>query len=237
MEYDNPAARLLSILEAGKNLPGSGACRKTWHHLLQTDGSHSLLMSRLGKLFELPRQIEQDLQDNFPDHVKHARHWSSQVETAFMSQNLLGDWGSFIGHIDAHTISYLSLTAELLQTRANTKTIADDSIHEIRERLSAIYDEVLAAEIPDEVRVYLVRYIRSILNSIDEYFLTGALPVLAATGTLLGHTFLDERYRSVLANTALGTKLYECLTAMANVVTVAVGIPQLSTALALLPAP
>jgi hypothetical protein len=234
MDYDNPAGRLLAILEEGKKKDVNQNCRQVWCELLSAGNDHAVLMSRLGHLFELPAQIIQEIEDNFPAHRKNSAHWQSQVNHAFYVQALNGNWGSFIAHIDDHTISYLGLTAELLQTKANTKFIADDQILEVRNKIEALYEEVLAGDIPSEVKIYLTRYLRKILCSIDEYFLTGALPILEATGTLLGHAFVDEKYRSFLCSEELGNRIFECLTSMANVVTVAVGIPQLTQTIALL---
>lgn len=234
MDYDNPAARLLAILEAGTKNDANKSCRQTWHELLGTGNSQALLMSRLGKLFALPEQITQAIDDNFPGHRKNSTHWESQVNHAFLAQELNGKWGSFIGHIDSHTISYLGLTAELLQTKANTKTIADDQMLEVRNKLEELYQDVLTSDLETDIKTYLIRYLRQILTSIDEYFLTGALPILEATGTLLGHAFVDEKYRDFLRNEELGNRIFECLTSMANVVTVAIGLPQLTQTIALL---
>jgi hypothetical protein len=68
--------------------------------------------------------------------------------------------------------------------------------------------------------------------SIDEYRLTGALPLLDAIDTTIGHAALEKNYKSFLTDTELGKRLLDTLSSMANVVTVAVGIPQLTVAIA-----
>lgn len=68
--------------------------------------------------------------------------------------------------------------------------------------------------------------------SIDKYRLTGALPLLDAIDTTIGHAFLENGYKSFLTDTELGKRLLDTLGSMANVVTVAVGIPQLTLAIA-----
>ena len=44
----------------------------------------------------------------------------------------------------------------------------------------------------------------------------------------LGHAFVDENYRNNIQKTEFGTKLMTTLTAIASVVTIAVGLPQIS---------
>ncbi|TXT31618.1 MAG: hypothetical protein FD131_1035 [Rhodocyclaceae bacterium] len=232
MDYDNPAARLLTVLEEGQKLNAQGSCRAAWDELLKAQGNQALLMSRLGKVMELPQHIIQAIEENYPSHRKHAAHWESQVNAGFTHQSLGSNWQSFMGHIDSHTLSYLAMTSELLQQKSNTKSIEDASILEARNKLEELYKEIRSADIPTEIRLYLIRHLRQILESIDEYFITGALPILDTTGTLLGHALIDEKYRNFLRDEAIGARIFECLTAMANVVGVAVGIPQLSVAIA-----
>lgn len=234
MNNDNPAARLLSILEKGKQLPLNTNCRIAWQRLLMVENDIALLMSRLGKIMELPEQIILALQEGFPNQKNTWSHWSTKVNAGFMQQHLNSNWDSFINHIDDHSITYLALAADLLQSKSNTKTISDDEIKSVRGKISQIYEEILTADLPDEVKKYLIRYLRKILIGIDEYYLTGALPLLDAVDTMLGHAAIDTNYRNFLRDTELGKKILDTLGAMANVVTVAVGIPQLTQTLALL---
>jgi len=54
MNYDNPAERLLSLLERGKAKAPATNCRTVWEELLEVNGDSPLLMARLGKVMELP---------------------------------------------------------------------------------------------------------------------------------------------------------------------------------------
>lgn len=57
---DNPAARLLAILELGIQQDQNIKCRDIWRKLLNVEGGDdALLMSRLGKVMELPQQAIQ----------------------------------------------------------------------------------------------------------------------------------------------------------------------------------
>lgn len=232
MNYDNPAARLLNLLQIGKQKAKNTTCRVVWEELLDTQGNPPLLMSRLGKVMELPQLIIGALQESFPDQGNTWAHWEGQVNAGFMTQNLNATWESFVNHIDEHTIIYLRMTADLLAARSNTKLIADDSLDSIRKDLLAVLNQVLESDQPSEVKKYIVRNLRRMIASIEEYRLTGALPLLDAIDTTIGHMVFDKEYKSFLRDTELGKRLLDTLASMANVVTVAVGIPQLSLAIA-----
>lgn len=234
MNYDNPAARLLVILEKGKTMSSTSNCREAWEALLETRGDTPLLMARLGKVMELPKLVIATLQEEFPQQGDTWSHWEAQVNAAFMVQNMHANWDSFISNIDAHTITYLKMASSLLQAKSNTRLIADADLASVREELDKILVEILSSDLPEEVRRYLVRNLRKIIGSIDEYRLTGALPLLDAVETALGHAAVDKQYKSFLTDTELGKRLLDTLGSMANVVTVAVGLPQLTQAIALL---
>lgn len=237
MNYDNPAARLLSILEKAKEIPPTTNCRTAWQKLLGPIKSNAMLISRLGKIMALPEQIIQAMQDEFPSQGDTWSHWESQVNRGFSVQNLDGSWDSFLNNIDGHSITYLRLASDLLNSKSNTKVIADDQIIAVRESIQIIYDEVLNSELlPGEVKKYVIRCLRKILVGIDEYHLTGAIPLLDAIETMVGHSAIDKDYHRFLTDSDLGKRILETLGSMANVVTVAVGIPQLSHAIVLLAA-
>jgi len=234
MNYDNPAARLLAILIAGKQIDGATRCRVAWERILKADQNPPLLMSRLGKVMELPNLAVTELQEQFPNDGDMWSHWLSQVNGAFLSQNLLGDWNSFNAHIDSHTMTYLKMSSNLLQGKATTKLIADNELAEIRLTLMTILNSVLESDQPSEVKKYLHRAVMRLVISIDEYALTGAMPILGDVERMLGHAVTDRSYKSFLFDSELGKKLLDTMSACANVVGIAVGIPQLSVAIDLL---
>lgn len=234
MNYDNPAARLLNILESGRKIGANENCRTVWQRLLEVDDNNPMLMSRLGKVMELPELIIVAIKEQYPSPRNTWSHWEAQVNLGFMSQNLNGKWETFIQHIDSHSLTYLHLASDLLQAKSNTKLMPNEELISLRDKLQEIYNEVMGSEVNDEVKRYLARNLRKLINSIDEYKLTGALPLLDSIETTIGHIHIDTQYRNFLKDTELGQKLLETLGAMANVVTVAVGIPQLSQAIALI---
>ena len=172
--------------------------------------------------------------EEFPDEGEAVGHWSGQLKSAFINYTLQGQWASFIQHIDTHSLNYLASESKLLNLKSNTKSVIDTDIQIIRDDLSNIYDDVLSSDIDIEVKKYLIRYLRKILTGIDDYFLTGALPILEAVETAVGHANIDKKYKTFLTDTEFGKKILDTLAATANVFTVAVGLPQLTTAIAMI---
>lgn len=228
MLSDNPAARLLKIIEEGEGKSGGMNCRDVWHDLLGVDHEdHALLISRLGKVMELPEQIIRNIQENYPNQNSTHKHWSTQVNTAFMQQNLNGHWQEFIQHIDSHTIDFLSMSADLLDMKETTQLISETDISDIRIKIDELLTETIEIDIDSEFKKYIVKYLRKIVIAIDEYNISGVIPISEAIESTLGHAFLDEKYRKNISDTDFGNKIVSILGAVASIVTIAVGLPQL----------
>ncbi len=231
MQSDNPAARLFSILDEGKKIDANKNCREVWQNLLDVNPSkQALLISRLGKLMELPQQIIEIVESEFPNQVRTCDHWNTQVNKAFMQQNLSDKWATFANHIDVHALNYLSITTELLQTKSPTKLLGADELVETRNSINELLNEIIDSNIPDEIKQYVASGLNNLLRRIDEYRITGAQPIMDGIEGMFGHAFFDEEYRRYLSEEDLGKKLVDVLAAVASAVTIVLGAPQLPEA-------
>ena len=231
MQYDNPAARLLSILSDGKKVAANDPCKRSWATLLETpEGDGALLVSRIGKLMGLPQEIIERTQELYPNQRQTWHHWSHQVNTAFSTQNLNAQWNTFIQHIDDHTINYLANAAELLEARSTIKQLDAASVKELRDKVNNLLSRVVDSDFDAQLKKYIIHHLRQILVAIDEYKITGALPILDAVESTIGHAYLDESYRNSLQGTEIGKEILTTLAAVANLVTIAVGLPPLAHA-------
>lgn len=68
---------------------------------------------------------------------------------------------------------------------------------------------------------------QALLVSIDEYHISGTIPVAEGIECTLGHVFLDNNYRKNISESKLGRKLIEVLGTVASVITLATGLSQL----------
>lgn len=228
---DNPAARLLAVLEEGIKVEQTTKCRDVWHAILKTEkNEEALLLSRLGKVMELPEQTLQIVKANFPNQVKTCAHWTTVLGRAFSEQNLNGQWQTFRQHIDSHTLGYLGLTADLIQTKNPTELLSTDTIVAFNEKVQALLNEVLESELNENIKSQISKYLSRIITSINEYRITGATPILDSIEGAFGHAFFNKEYHEAVAKTEIGGKIISVLAALANTVTVAVGMPQLPQA-------
>lgn len=232
MLYDNPAAALQSILERGVAERHDQPCHVVWRKLLSLKPEdQGGLIPKLGAVMELPRKTMAIVQTSFPNQLASTQIWMSSIESAFLQQQLAGQWGSFAAHIPSYCIAQLGLTSELIQTRLSTSLISEDDLLKILTAIGEIQREIDESKIDNALKAYLGRELCDLQQLLRNYRISGALPILRQAESMLGHSLLDPSYSRFLTDHALGARLLENLSAMANVLTVAVSLPQLTQCL------
>ena len=181
---------------------------------------------------QLPGEAADLVRSELPHQVSTLSLWHDPVQAAFFNQNLGADWKSFSQHINTHCIAHLGLTADLLGHRQKSTLLDEADLKRFESSLSQLRTEILASELNEYVKRYLDTELTTLLRSISEYRITGGGPILKEVEAMFGHLVRDPNYRSFLTNEELGRRLLDQLSAMANLVTVAVGLPQLTVVLA-----
>lgn len=233
MKTDNPAGRLLNLLEKGRTIERNVKNRDAWGMLLEVEDSNSpLLMYRLGKVMELPKQVIEQIKLNFPNQQNTHSHWSTRVNQAFGMQNLNGKWHDFNQHIDQHTLDYLSMSVDMIDSKGYTQVISSEKLTEIHEKISNLrQDAIDSDELDESFKKIISVYLQKILSAIDEYKISGAVPIMENIEQTLGRTFFDEAYRATIQRTQFGEKLLTTLTFVADITTISLGLPQISDGL------
>lgn len=225
MITDNAAARLLAILESGNTINANFETKKAWMRIFDlepnTPNVESVLMSKLGQVMLLPHETRILIEQYYPTQVSSLTHTLNQIQKAFTNQNLSSTWATFINHIDSHCISTLSMTSALLDNKLETQLIEVDTLNDFKGKVQTILDETITSDLSREFKKFMSHYLQKIVNAINDYLISGALPILDAIESTLGHAVLDPSFRDELKGTETGDKIRIMLSDLANVVTVA----------------
>jgi hypothetical protein len=234
MLNDNPAERLLNILVQGKKIDRSLPCRQAWGTIFQIDGNESdELFFRLAKVMALSRETVLLLAGNFPRQIEPAKQWRRKVEAAFGNQNLAAQWSTFIDHIDEPTLNLLTVTADLLGSSIGAKLIPDADLEKIQDSLKTLLTDIYEANLSTNLKSYLERELFDLLQHTRDYRVSGVLPILKQTESMVGHVLVDKEYKAFLTDHDLGKRLLDNINAAAALLTVALQLPQLGQAVAL----
>lgn len=231
MKYDNPAGRLLEILTAVSKYEKTADARAVWTAVfsLPKNELSPLLTARIAQTMLLPHEALSMLAEEHPELISPPPSWAIQVCNAFQVHNVHGPIESFKNSISSETLANIRTTAVLLDKGSKRKLLANTELDEMKDSIVTVLNEVLAAaELDDDLRVYLARALRKIITNIEEYELTGATPILESIEQTIGHAMVDAKYKAFLSDSALGHRILDALQAASGVVTVAVGIPALA---------
>ena len=231
MITDNCAERLLKILVEGKAIAANVNCRNAWKQILEVDDQkESFLLSRLSKAMMLPDLTVESLKNIDGSDHSFYQHWYSAVTTGFKKQNLNDNWGTFINNIDDHSISYLKINASLLQAHVSNSNISEEKLDEIHQKIQETLDDVLGSDLSEVVKIYLINSLQNILNAIREYKITGFSPIMEAIESSFGHAVINSEFREEMKNSETGKKVWDALGAVATIVSLATGLPQIASA-------
>ncbi|MEI6706132.1 MAG: hypothetical protein WCK96_03235 [Methylococcales bacterium] len=238
---ENPAARLLAILEKGKTIPPNETCENAWIKILETQRStNSLFFTRLAKVMELTNQSSKLLENlDLTEKFKRAnQHWVNQVNAAFVNQKLNGQWETFIKYIDDRTIDGLTTATEHFEMKLAINLNvpqAQEKLSEIKSTFQTLLDDILKnEEIDKEVKRYLVRSLQRVIVAIEEHFISGYTPIIEAIETTIGYAVVDsktpeKKVVTAFYETGMFEKFFTALNIISALVTLRTGIPQLST--------
>lgn len=229
MAANNAASRLLNLLLAAKQIKADSPTIAAWRSLLDASKDGARFLDRMGKVMAMPREIEQAFETHLLDHTP-TRYISNQMYAAFVSQRMDGNsmWNSFMQNVDEHLINYLRMASALLESTQRTESISSDRLVELRNSFDEIRKQVWESDLPPRLKASILGHLSAIIAALEDYFLTGAEPVLERIEAMCGKAAVDEEYKGFLRDHELGQRLRDCLSAAADVVTVAVGIPMLS---------
>lgn len=238
MKFDNPAGRLFEVLNKVKKYPPSSQARLVWRETFElpaADQLSPLMTAKIATTMLLIQQSLELLNEEHPELADHPPAWASQVSSAFQAHNMHGDIAGFVGSITAETLSSVLMTAALLDKGSNRKALSAEQLVEMREAIATVLDEVLdSTDLETDLKIYVARSLRKILAAIDEYKLTGATPILESIEQAVGHAMVDPKYRNFLTDTQLGQRVFDAFQTASAIVTVATGMPQLTSAVQML---
>ena len=228
MHGDNPAGRLLSIVERGKAIKPQSSCRAAWSSILGVEPhDHSQMMIRMGKVMALPAQTVEILKSDFPALYSGGNHQHvlNCFGNGFSNQRIEGNWETFINYIDPHAVSGLQYMTHLFEGSRPSKVISDDDALEIRTQTEVLIRSVLSSDFSPKLKKFLVEKLKAVLDALDTYYITGAEPVLNAVAATIGAAYLNPEYRDAV-KTVDGNDFANNLASLANAVTVATAAVQ-----------
>ncbi len=197
MDLDNPAARLHRLLEAFKGTE-AGRVYETWSRVFGLGEDLDLhgndprlweLFRRVGELEQMSVQIRAEL-----DHIDDAYvnrdlvlRWEPVVREALtFSTTTSGMAFDVARSLDDAVMLSLEMCADVLHRWRREPVISEPDLQRLQEELQALGQEVLAAEIPAELRGFLLAHIAEMTSALSDYELRGIVAIRDAFDRMVG---------------------------------------------------
>lgn len=206
---ENSAARLLSILENGKDHPKTEICSAVWMTLLGAESNYEI-PGKLGKLLHQADQTAGIIIAAHPDEAEAVKYWRQRIFAALNETPLGGQWQNFYKHIDGHVLNYLRGHAKLINFDNPQKAVPADTLCHIRELALEAKNSLIESNLEAIVKLNLAKKLSEIIESIDDYKITGFSEVFDTASSLIGQIIqLPESRKSALRESAASSKIWE----------------------------
>lgn len=229
MSSDNPAARLLSILERGLEHKNEINCRTVWCQLLHVEKSdHAMLMGRIGKVMSLSTDIIESLNTIGGVKVERYLHWVKPIENAFIKNDLNSQWGGFRNHINEHVINYLSMTSDFLSHKRPEPLLEKPALDSILSNARELIDEIRRSDIPPQVKDFMIKQLHRVCLAVEEHSINGSESVSRAVEGAFGYGVLHAEAVDLAKTNTIAKKFWQSMANIALIISISNGVQQLA---------
>lgn len=172
MTYDNPAGRLLHLLHEGREIQKADTTtiKNAWRFLLEAEQDDSLLVRRLGWVFQLPSRIREEVVQRPSINADLYLRKLPVIEGALMKP-LEDNWLNFMRAIDDSAVLALEFLTDALGIPAQPLDL--DAVERLRRRVAELLDEVMGANIDNDLRAFLARHLQHMHHALVEVAIRG----------------------------------------------------------------
>ena len=197
---DNPAALLLKILKEIRTHPNEGdRLELVLEKVLEVPhGETSLLLSRVGKFYDLPVRVRSAVTKvSEVDAALYLAHFPP-IETSFQKLNLKSRLADFRDPITEASLFGLQHCSALLEKQHATTRLTDEQLAELKSKVDSLIEKVSSASIDEFLKRFLQDRLYEIAVALQECRFFGAegleRRLEACFGTIvLRHQFWKDR--------------------------------------------
>lgn len=235
----SPAKRLHTVLTLAFTAPGHGdalGARDMWASVFGIDADKDLFMvlDAFSSVVALPRHVRSAVESvpglNTELHLRPL----PKIEQAFTGQGLHGNRAGYRSSITPDVMVSLEHTAEALRIGGfMERQPPKESLEELRQQVSALIDDVLAADdLEPELREFAVRRLTDLERAFRLIEADGSGAILDVVDSFLGEAFIRDRVagngkKGLWLRSELGGRVLAVVGHAANVVGLAQGGPEL----------
>lgn len=227
---NNPATRLLNIVNKARTIPGDLTVTKGWAKLLDLDtDDFPIVLQGIVDSLELVKDTRLSVQSL--DSYNHNLYLEpiNKIESAFKVLRFDVQWGTIQNYFDEKTIYGLSICSDLLSQKSSEKPLEDDALKELLDEVAALTEDIVASDLPDALKNFLLEQTEKLRSALLQYRIYGDKYLKSRLERVLGATFLYVQDISPFWEKPIIKRVFNLFTSIANVVTVHQGAQALAS--------
>lgn len=171
---NNPAGRLLDILNMAKRQSLSEPCRKVWAKVFQVEVEDvSLILEMLAETMNLIGRAKKDIESL--ENVNQALLLQpfERAEALFSRVNLDASWEQWSRLIDEKMLYGLQISDDVLARSSVLGVVSDDEIASIRAQIEDLTGKVLMSNFPEDLKLLLLKNLEALRHSLIIFKIKG----------------------------------------------------------------
>ncbi|MFA0038207.1 hypothetical protein AB4423_16005 [Vibrio chagasii] len=166
---------------------------------------------KLGSLHELIDEVL-EVSKNIPLYSAI----SQNLNTAHTQLNPLTKWQDVRNTLNKpfwDSIDTISMFLDMQQDSIHiqSKELTEEELAELKKEVSELQERIIASDLDPLLKQHLNRHIKHVLDAIDDYRITGSLPVLDAVEGMCGHVVMQSNGNEQYQNTIKETGMFDTL--------------------------
>ncbi len=224
-KLNNPAIRLYDLLKKGKSQPADISISQTWANILDAPiDNKTLLLRRIGYVYELPSKIEQSINETKGINHEIYLRWLPSVKGSFSMINFQPKWGSFISRFDKETMYGIELCADTLSRTSLEKVISESELNDLSKKIQEMLDEFSDEKLPIEIGNFIFQRLIEIKEALEEYPYRGTDPLESVLEESIGCVVISPIIYQGCQETSFGKKFWKVLGNIAILVSITAGL-------------
>lgn len=181
-----------------------------WKAVLGLPGEYEdiLAMSKVGKVFTLPRVIGDQIRQYDDLDQELFLGWQKDLAEAFSYVNFKGQFASYSDKLTDSLLVNIRFCSHELAKRKPEKVPDEKALQEIRDLVHKLYEDVLSANLQPELARYILDHLYMIIEAIDDFSITGTLALRTSLDAIAGTVLTSTKLAKETKASAFGERFW-----------------------------